>query len=85
MRYSNKQVKIFKTFVDVYYSKLPIVEKLIMLDSLMPGIEKLVRQSAIVEIEKSTGRNPEVIVILDSILKAQLSGYINDGVKTILN
>jgi hypothetical protein len=83
MRYSSKQVKIFKTFVDVYNSKLPVVEKLILLDSLMPGIEKLVRQSAIAEIEKSSGRDPEVI--LDSILKAQLSGYINKGVKTVLN
>jgi hypothetical protein len=83
MRYSSKQVKIFKTFVDVYNSKLPIVEKLILLDSLMPGIEKVVRQHSIAEIEKSSGKDPEVI--LDSILKAQLSGYINDGVRTVLN
>lgn len=83
MRYSSKQVKIFKTFVDVYNSKLPIVEKLILLDSLMPGIEKLVRQSAIAEIEKFSGKDPEVI--LDSILRAQLSGYINDGTRTVLN
>lgn len=79
-----KQCRVFTTFANVFYNQdIPIVEKLILLDEMMPGIEQVIRDQAIYELQVNPTDDPNPEPLLKSILEAQLSGYIHAGLESM--